>query len=293
MNNQQETLTATLPITPVEPIIEAPVTAPERVVDYTKPLDAELKAILAKEMDAFLAQPAAGWDLTYKTLYKTLHAFIVEFSSKMRCPEPNLMLDFAGAYKHQGAAFFMSDGTTRLYLGTAFIQKFLINPPARQEELHHRCFRWVIAHELGHLCDPSLNRWANWAKARSIVVSMGNMFTMIGVMHTVFSVLPYLSAIASPQYLLFLAIGLGLKGGYNGLEILLQRRFEYFADKRSMQTDDQFSTQELEFALGIMNAEIAAAQSQAPALTIKQRILSYKLSFFHPSIKKRVAALQK
>ena len=248
MINEQESITAATPVTPTS-------------IDYTKPLDAELKAVLNQELDAFMAKPANGWDAQYPTLYNTLNAIVTEYATAMNCPIPLLVLDFTGVNACQARAEFMTDGSIRMYIGTGFIRGVLLSNNEAHARLLHRSFRWTIAHEMAHLADPKFRWWGSISmfKLRMFIKSIAK----ISLVAALFSFcLSFIPALTQAPFQLYFYVGAGLNILYFLFEVGLHHMMEYTADAGAMKTADKFSVQEPVCALTAMNEAIAIVVEQ-------------------------------
>lgn len=235
------------------------VVIPTPAIDYTKPLDPELKAVLNQELDALSAKPANGWDATYPTLYNTLNAIVTEYAAAMNCPKPALVLEFTGVNACQARAEVMTDGSTRMYIGTGFIRALLLSNNEAHAPLLHRSFRWTIAHEMAHLADPTLRWWAKMFKVRVFIKSMARVQLTVGLVSFFLSFIP---AFAQVPFHVYLYLGAGLNIFYFLFELGLHHMLEYHADIGAMKTADHFSVQEPVCALTAMNDAIAIVAEQ-------------------------------
>ncbi len=321
MNEQQELNTAIAPVVELPPIVgdanEQGVAKP----DYTKPLDPALLALITKELDAFEQAPRSGWDLAYPTLYKTLLEMVTDICTEMNAPMPGLFLDYAGTNACQAWVNHLVNGTKELHLGTTFIRAQLLDPSPEHVMLRHRAFRWALTHEIAHIVDPTL-RW--WAKpqvsgVRVILQNVAGMLIFAGVFDIIFAHIPMLHYFSGGKAFLFIAIGYFIKIVHKLVEACMHHLFEYVADRFTLHTADRFTTDEPKYALANMNAAIAeevARQEQRAkdALVVaskesfilrlvlpfrlallfcKQWYARFNLSLLHPSLKKRLAAMEK
>jgi hypothetical protein len=190
-------------------------------------LDQCLIDTMARELNELEKNPIDGWNLAYPTLYNTLYATTGELCAKLGCPIPYLFIDFQGTQRHQASAFLMTDGAKQLHMGVDFLREYLLDQSPENRQKSNNLFRWIIAHELGHFCDPTFNLYGraffvrrflfNFAFAGSIGVAIGLLFRP--------------QTWNDSRYFFVASVLLLIVNGITS--IILHRKFEYFADKKA------------------------------------------------------------
>jgi hypothetical protein len=179
-------------------------------------------------------------------LYTLLCRIIIPLSNKAGMPiTPTLSFYFSGTSKHQAAAQILRNGTMMLFIGSEFIRNFLIHrweqikqSPGDQAAVEnrvaaHRQFEWVIAHEIGHLCDPGYKIYVRLIHPILLTLSLSCLFFLgQGVIKlnypTAWALFPPAGAmIVITISSLSIAI-------IKCIEIFMVKRFEYAADKISV-----------------------------------------------------------
>jgi Zn-dependent protease with chaperone function len=194
----------------------------------------------------------------------------------------------------------MTDGTTQLHIGADFIRTTLLNHTAQDQQKMHRAFRWAIAHEISHLCDPAFNRFGRTYNIRIVLDNVAQICCFMGLL----SFMPGTSVfLGSANYTAIF----GLSAAFIALKGLcitrLHRRFEYTADAMAARLVDDNDQQSMTLALTTMTTAIRSsitnpyAQATWPMLRLYgwfyQRGTTAKLFFLHPSMERRVKRLQK
>lgn len=269
------------------------------IATHSSVLPHDILDLMAQELERLEQNPVNGWNATYPTLYNTLLSIIEEICVTHKHTPPALFIVFTGINKHQALAQIMTDGSTQIYLGTDFIRTYLLNPSARNKNTY-QTFRWIIAHEIGHLCDPGFVFFAQLFSLRFIIDKSASML-FVGSL----AALPF--SYNNPETLiwttkLFVASSLFITGKKIALT-LLQRKFEYTADALSVKGFSQLDFDTIKSTLmNITNAIKSSHQNpyEHSNNTIMYYLghLSKKLSLFKlfigaPSIDKRIQRLQK
>ncbi|MFA6263468.1 MAG: hypothetical protein WC630_03425, partial [Candidatus Babeliales bacterium] len=133
---------------------------------------------MAQELDALEKNPVNGWNLTYPTLFNTLYTTTEELCAKLGCTIPYLFIDFQGIQRHQASAHLMTDGSKQLHIGVAFLRECVLKQPHENQQRAYSAFRWTIAHELSHFCDPKFTLFGRLFLARRFLnnVAIGGFF---------------------------------------------------------------------------------------------------------------------
>jgi len=203
----------------------------------------------------------------------------------------------------------MTDGTTQLHIGTEFIRATLLNRTAQNRELAHRAFRWAIAHELGHLCDPVFNRFGRTYNMRIFLDNAAQGCAVIGLVGWAATALAFMNAPGHitivPSNINYTAV-LGVSVAFMILKALvikiLERRFEYTADATAARLVDDGDRQAITHALTTMTTAIRTSITNPYALATWPMLRCYgwcyqrgtlaKLFFLYPSIESRLKRLQ-
>lgn len=262
--------------------------------------------IVAQELHDLEKNPTAGWDVRNPTLYNVLLTVTQELSSKFGQPVPHIVIAFQGHFRYQAAAQLMTDGSKQIWFGIEFIRDFLINPPSEERFSMLRSFRWVVAHELGHLYDPWFQQFGKSYRIRALLDNVIMKLLYIGSIGCIASVVG-ITAIALASALV-IRIGLILYG-FKGLFIvfLFRKFFEYKADRLSLICCDYFDVEDAQRALieitkAIKNSIVKQPKNLNQNLVAKffswcfkqYKIWDYFGPFsMHPSISSRVAYMRK
>ena len=256
--------------------------------------------VMTCELAELEKKPVHGWDVHCPTLYKTIYALTEELCSRANCTKPNLFIGLTGINKHQASAHLMMDGTTQLHLGVDFVKTFLLAKSSENRALMYRAFRWTLAHEVGHLCDPLFKKFGRFYNVRRIFNQLITGLFLLGMVSLIPGAHLVLGAVNSA---LILAISMSFAVLQKVVLILLHRKFEYFADAKSVGIIDDLDFVVVERALTTMDHATRSAiidpYEHAPDRASQllgaygKKFAIAKLSLGHPSINKRMQRLQK
>jgi hypothetical protein len=271
-------------------------TAPITVLANPEVLDQIVIDTMIKELNELEKNPVNGWNLTYPTLFNTLNTTTGELCAKLGCTIPYLFIDFQGTQRHQACAHLMTDGSKQLHIGIDFLRECLLSQPHENRQKAYSAFRWTIAHELSHFCDPKFTLFGRLFLARRFLnnVAIGGFLGgIVGLM-------------GQPQAwnnvrLLVIASGLFLilKGVAS---IFMHRKFEYFADAKSVGVIDDVDLNDIKDTLTKMTAAIRdcihSSYENSPSYFLKLFAWGYRkfklaqIFLLHPSINKRIARMK-
>jgi hypothetical protein len=279
--------------------METPHNSLTLITENNPVLSNDILDVMTQELALLEKNPCNGWNATYPTLYSTLFKIIEEISTTYKHKMPDLFIVFTGINKHQALAQIMTDGSTQIYLGTDFIRTYLLNPSARNSKTY-QAFRWIIAHEVGHLCDPGFKFFAQLFSLRFIIDKSASMLFVGSLAALPFSYNNPDTFIWATK--LFTASTLFIIGKKVTLT-LLQRKFEYAADALSVKGFSQLDFDTIKTALTNITNAIKSSYPN-PYENSNNTIMRYvgnvfkKLTLFNlfigsPSIDKRIKRLQK
>jgi hypothetical protein len=259
--------------------------------------------IVAQELHDLEKNPTSGWDVRNPTLYNVLLTVTQELSSKFGQPAPHIVIAFQGHFRYQAAAQLMTDGSKQIWFGIEFIRDFLINQPPEERLSMLRSFRWVVAHELGHLYDPWFQQFGRSYRIRVLLDKVIMILLCVGVIGSI-SLLSITDL--APVSVFILRIGLVLFAIKNlGIVFLFRKFFEYRADRLALSCSDYFDVEDAQRALIAMtkamkNSIVNQPKNQNPIINFfSWCVQQYKIwdSFgplsTHPSIKSRLAYMRK
>lgn len=282
-------------------------TNPIAIPTNLQTLDQCLIDTMARELNELEKNPIHGWNLTYPTLFNTLYVTTGELCVKLGCPIPYLFIDFQGTQRHQASALLMTDGSKQLHMGVDFLREYLFNQPQENRQKSYNLFRWIIAHELGHFCDPTFNLYGRAFWARRFLFNFAIAGSIGGILASIIGTRPFVQpeTLNNAQYYaqyyviaggLFLIIA-------GAVSIILHRKFEYFADKKAAGVVADVDCTDIKIMLTKMTATIRdgitspfdnlsgyTAQTVAWCYKKFKRIQIFAL---HPSVDKRIARMQK
>ena len=208
----------------------------------------EMMAQASIELATLENNPASRTDASkpISHLYALLCRVIIPLSNKAGMPiTPTLSFYFSGTSKHQAAAQILRNGTMMLFIGSEFIRNLLIHPWEQIKQSRgdqavlenrvaaHRQFEWVIAHEIGHLCDPGYKMYVRFIHPILLTLSLSSLFFLgQGVIKlnypTAWALFP---AAAAMIVITISSLSIAI---IKCIEIFMVRRFEYAADKISV-----------------------------------------------------------
>ncbi len=247
-------------------------------------------------------KPVHGWDTIYTELYTLLNTIIEELCEKMACKKPGLVIIFNGEHRYQAVAYIMLDGSTQLHIGAQIIHQFLLAPPISESYRYQQAFKWIIAHELGHLMDPNFQAFGSPGiyQLRNIIDLIGQIWIGIGIGFLFFTT--HLAHQSNGKIILLSGIVFYVL--YKTMIMLLRRRFEYSADALSSTPTTGFTANDAQLALTIMINDIkhyVRQQATAPAVPLPIRWYLWlwekwrlcQLFYMYPSIPSRIQKMAK
>ncbi len=278
-------------------ITNAEKTNPISLPTNLQALDQCLIDTMARELDELEKNPVHGWNLTYPTLFNTLYVTTGELCAKLGCTIPYLFIDFQGIQRHQSSAILMTDGSKQLHIGVDFLRKHLLTQPQENRQKSYNLFRWIIAHELGHFCDPIFNLYGRTFFVRRLLFNLALGGSIGGIIGSLVQ-----SQTWNNNRYFFVACGLFLI--INGIaSIILHRKFEYFADKKAVGVVTDVDCNDIKIMLTEMTSMIRASitspfdnLSGYTAQTFAWCYKKYKrtqIFMLHPSVDKRIARILK
>ena len=267
---------------------------------HNTPLDDLTLDTVTQELAALEANPVNGWNVIYPTLHDTLQGIIQELCTALNCTAPAMIITFLGVQRHQASAHLLTDGSTQLHIGVEFIRATLLNRNAQNHEARYRAFKWTIAHELSHLCDPAFNRYGRAYQIRLILDKVASTCLFLSLVSFMPGASVFLGTTTNYTAILIASATFMV---LNTLFVaVLHRRFEYFADAMAARLVDDSDQQAITLALTTMTTAIRNsitnpyAQASSSLLRLYgwcyQKSTLTKLFFLHPSIEKRLKRLQ-
>lgn len=249
-------------------------------------LKQEVIKTLSSELDALQEDRAAGWATRYPTLYNWILDQIKELSEVIGCNAPNLFLRFDLIQREQALIYRLPNNEVQIHIGVELIRKFVFRD---QSLASYNSFKWVIAHEIGHVSDQKFKLFA----ANISYIQFINKIAVFAYAGAIINAL-------STWSLLSVKILLGILAfiGVSWLvTTMLRRHFEYVADDISMATGF-FNIEDAEHALTSMTISIKKdtaefLNSLQGAAKINQQLMIASASMIHPSIKNRIARMKK
>lgn len=269
-------------------------------------MNPEILATISHELTELEKKPINGWDAVYPTLFNFLNDNLKELcASTTLSTMPGIVVRFDKIQTWQASAMVMTDGSMQMHIGAEFIRNFVLNTDEANLAPGYEQFKWVIAHELGHLCDPA---FISYCKA----------FTLRSIINQSLSIIFYAGLIGFfwPRWADFLGVNpmllMGISTALSIIQyiatIIIFRKFEYNADKISMTIHHTCSPEQAGQAIEMIRTPIVAFASTCNPLEPKtilesyfpmianfslyKKYLLYSYFHLHPSIKSRVIRLK-
>lgn len=272
---------------------------------YKMPGHENVKKIL-EELHALEKNIVQNWNISYPALYSFLLTTITELCTSLHCPVPaQIGICFQGINSQQAIAQIMTDGSTQLYVGSELIKRSLLDDADEKAASVYRSFRWIIAHELGHLHDPKFKFFAQSFIIRTIADKIAKIYLCIGIINLLFPITKTVISL-HPSFIIAAGAFLLLK---KILGIALYRSFEYSADKIALQALPDFDLKDMQEALYGMRAAIKPLLDTDPTNKLSlfvrttfpsirdrvfyKKILEASVFYLHPSMNKRIKRVKK
>jgi hypothetical protein len=272
---------------------------------YKMPHSENVTKIL-EELDALEKNIVQNWNITYPTLYSFLLTTITDLCAALHCPVPaQIGICFEGVNSQQAIAQIMTDSSTHLYVGSKLIKRSLLDDADEKAASAYRSFRWIIAHELGHLCDPKFKIFAQSFVVRNIIDKIAKVYLGLGIIKMLFPVTQAVIFI-HPNFIVAVGAFIVLK---KIMIILLHRSFEYSADKIALRGLPEFDIKDMQNALDDMITAIKPLLYADPTnklnllvgknfpsiknSVIYKKILEASIFYLHPSRSKRIRRILK
>lgn len=269
----------------------------------------EMVSNAAIELSAHEKNIVNNWNILYPHLFTMLNKIVAPICLKTgRAITPALAILFANSQRYNAWAQILPNETQQLSIGSELIRALVFRSIQENDDEPLRQFQWIIAHEIGHFCDPAFQKYAQFSSAFIVLNYTSQLIVMAG---TTALLLPMLFAanITALAPSLILAGCLGLLA-HQLVLILLHRRFEYVADKTSTNLLEKFTPHDAHTALTFMNENIAQdlfcylpipglasnsilKTSLTIALKIYKKIIWAYNTRLHPSTESRVNKLKK
>lgn len=267
-------------------------------------LTQETIALITQELDALEKKPINGWDLTYKMLFTFLNTTVNELciQAHIQTP-PGLIIQFQKPATWQAAAYIMTDKSTQLHIGATSIRNVLSAPEA-DTAIRYQEFKWIIAHELGHLVDPLFKTYATTYQLRLILKKA---ITLIGYSGGIGMIWPRWAAFINISPYVLIGGSVTACFALYVFTILIHRKFEYQADLIAKTIYPDCSLKNIEKALHSMHDPIkqfcltytpatpkTALEIWFPSVgsfTLYKKYLCWHFFKLHPQIRQRIKAL--
>lgn len=262
---------------------------------------------IAEELLALETKPINGWDTIYPTLFAFLRDNVSELVTQANMHKtPGIVIRFEKPNTWQMSAQLMTDSSTQIHFGAEYLRNFIINPSQQDIATSYDQFRWVIAHELGHLSDPLYVLYGKSFKIRTLFNRMLLVLFYLGLLGLCWN---RMASFLFYHPLCFIGTSLALDITQRAFTILLFRKFEYNADKKSLSIFPPARPQLIEEALTKMQNPIIAfsynpnpenprtvLEKLFPAITHYswyKKYLVMRYFYLHPYYKKRVNRIKK
>ncbi len=261
-------------------------------------------AKILEELCALEKNVVQNWNIIYPTLWAFLQTTVTEICAPLNCPVPAIIIDFRIVQSQQASAHIMTDGSTQLYIGSDLIKRSLILDADAKSAPAYRSFRWVIAHEIGHLCDPKFKMFGRSFALRNIADKIAQAWLGLGMINMLWPAsktivnLPQGFLIAAASFIILKKIFI----------MALQRSWEYSADRIALQALQDFDANDMQNALNSMIGAMKPLFASDPSSKLNLFFANYpsvketalykkvlKASYFyaHPSTNKRIAHIKR
>lgn len=260
--------------------------------------DHETNLKIVDDLLALEKKPVNDWNVVYPALFNFLQTMVTELCASLKCASPDFFtIHFQGIQAQQASAYIMTNRTTQFHIGAELLKKYLVNHDPKKAHENYQALRWVVAHELGHLADPVFNMFARTYFVRNFIENAclfaflfagGNMI-LNNTSHALF--------VGMASFMIVKKIFL----------ILLHRKFEYNADRISLQAVPGIELKVIEKTLRSMqNAIMPLCHMDTttklyrfvgvyfPALCNSswyKKIVEMTFFYLHPSLNRRMKKL--